>query len=765
MNSWFLVVTGLLFSFQVFLCIKTISGFNRVALRWKKELALERNALLNSSDAARMLDQQLSGEWSYDAQRRIGIVAPLLGVIGTAIQFLGVSDFSRSDTFKEIPGIYIGIACGAFIAVISQVSMFLIHRRWVKFRLNVDIADDSSGITQAAAYFTNGLQRLLADTESRCSRMISDVQEKIIVRTERTAELLELSIRNQEEISKTFDTAFNKHLSDAISHSVSAARVTLEPLEQALLESHRTITAAMRETVELHTAVSSTLKDALRGGESLSQLSEKLDAVSNKLSATVDHFSDSSIPVVHSALSRFSASVLQFTEGVEHSTEAVTASSSQFTAFTGSLNGVGIQMQDSSNDLRNSSTLFVAQCKCMAESHLQTHNEISALLVQSVNVLNRVAELGNEIAGSLSLAKESSDAIEQVSRDMQSVSISFGNSVQILAESGLPKALDMMNYFTSGVIDLRTQVQYGTEAVRQSTESYANIMQSLSESRDSIREAVLRDIEGVTQSTETLKAINTEFISSLKSAERSRNVLRDVTQSLEVTSQHLTPSLEELTRNGILKAQAIMGDFVTHVLRLGESMQRSSLSLNSGVGGLENLILKLEATSNNLTAASTALQSCSDQFGGSLLQLSHSLTASATTLSNAVDHQIGDRLSQVQIDLADGLESAAKSAKALPSAMSALEKTLSNAGSQIASVGPISTQVSASVAKLRDSVDSLSSSIDRQSGVVADWRSILDAIPSSLQVRTESSVKALVAHLAEITTEVGKLAIATRESR
>ena len=106
MNLWFFILTASLSAFQGLLCFKTISGFNRVALRWKKELSLERNALLNSSDAARLLDQQLSGEWSYDAQRRIGVVAPLLGVIGTAIQILRVTDFSRTDMFQHIPGIY-----------------------------------------------------------------------------------------------------------------------------------------------------------------------------------------------------------------------------------------------------------------------------------------------------------------------------------------------------------------------------------------------------------------------------------------------------------------------------------------------------------------------------------------------------------------------------------------------------------------------------------------------------------------------------------
>lgn len=765
MNLWFFILTASLSAFQGLLCFKTISGFNRVALRWKKELSLERNALLNSSDAARLLDQQLSGEWSYDAQRRIGVVAPLLGVIGTAIQFLRVTDFSRTDMFQQIPGIYNGIACGAFAAVVSQALMFFIHRRWVKFRINVDLADDSTGITQAAAYFSNGLQRLLADTEDRCARLMLDVQEKIAARTERTAEILELSMKNQEQVTLTVGDVFSRHLSDAIAHSALTARTTLEPLERALLENHRTITAAMRETLELHTAVSTTLKDALRGGESLAQLSDRLDAVSEKLTDTVVHFSDSSIPVVQSALSRFSASVVQFTEGVEHSTEAVTASSTQFTEFTGSLTNVGIQMQESSNDLRSSSTLFAKQCEGVADSHAKTHAAISEGLAKSVEVLSQVAKLGTQIAASLELAKEGSGAIERVSQDMKTVSASFETSVQALAESGLPRALDLMNHFTSGVIDLRTQVQNSTEVVRQSTVAYTAVMQSLSDSQESIRAAVLRDIEGITQSTASLKAINTEFVASLQCAAQSRDALTSVTRNLEAASQQLAPSLEELTKNGLPKAQAIMGDFVTHVVRLGESIQRSSTSLNSGSGGFDNFISKLKETSDSLSIASTGMQSCSDQFGGSLVQLSNTLTASATSLSDAVDKQLGGKLLRAQAGLAEGLELAAKSAEKLPSALSALNTTLSNAGSQIDGVGSMSTQVAASVTKMRDTVDSLSSSIDRQRDVVSDWRGILDAIPNSLQVRTESSVKALVAHLAEITAEVGKLVVSIRESR
>ncbi|MFM8479404.1 MAG: hypothetical protein ACKOEO_26745, partial [Planctomycetaceae bacterium] len=569
----------------------------------------------------------------------------------------------------------------------------------------------------------------------------------------------------QEQVALTIGDVFSRHLSDAIAHSASTARATLEPLERALLENHRTISAAMRGTVELHTAVSTTLKDALRGGVSLAQLSDRLDAVSEKLTATVDHFSDSSIPAVQSALARFSASVVHFTEGVEHSTEAVTASSAQFTEFTGSLTNVGVQMQESSNVLRSSSTFFAEQCEGMAQSHQQTHAAISEGLAESVTVLNQVAELGTQIAASLELAKEGSGAIEQVSRDMKIVSESFGKSAQDLAESGLPKALEMMNHFTSGVLDLRTQVQNGTEAVRQSTEGYTVVLKFLSDSQESIRAAVLRDIEGITQSAESLKAINTEFVASLQCAAQSRDALTSVTRNLEAASRQLAPSLEELTKNGLPKAQNIMGDFFTHVVRLGESMQKSSTSLNDGSGGFDNFISKLKETSDTLSIAATGMQSCSGQFGGSLVQLSNTLTALATSLSDVVDQQLGDRLLRVQVDLAKGLESAANSAKELPSALSALKSTLSNAGSQINGVGSMSNEVVASVTKMRDTVDSLSSSIDRQREVVSDWRGILDAIPNSLQVRTESSVKGLVAHLAEITAEVGKLAISIRESR
>jgi hypothetical protein len=761
----YIVGLFLLLAFQAFLFYKTRRSFGRVAKRWKKEVRLDRNSLLNSSDAAKLLDQQLFGEWSYDAQRRLGVVTPLLGVIVTAFKFHNISGLTGDVLDSGILELYSGVLLGASAAVWSQFLLFWIHRDWARFRVSVDLEEESTGITQAAAQFSSGLQFLLADTTTRCMDLLSEVQRTVTSQMQESSKLIENSMRTQEFVAKQIGDVFSQQLSEVIKKSSDATRKALEPYERTLIDNYRAIADAMENVRTLHTSVASTLNQALSGGESLARLSKDLDNVSTSLTAAFVDLSEGAFPSLRLAIGSFSNQVTQFAEGVTRSSLIVSDSTTQFSDLTAGLAAIGDTMRLTAGGLRESSDAFGGQCREMVASQREVHERISENLDRSLEVLGHVAALNHEIASALTVAKEGSGVMEKITADMKTVSGSFEKSVKDLAESGLPTTLELLGGFATGVTDLRSQVQFSAESLQQVTDGFNSAIASLSKSSDSIHSAVIKDIEGLRESAHSLQGINAEISHSLDQAAKSRLAMQTVTSELTATSESLGPALKHLSQQGISGAQRLLEEFSAEVRNLSERMRGSSSTFQTGFGRLERLVEAIEETRLSLEAAASGVNSSSAVFSGALENTSTLLLTSARSLGETLDEEIGEKLVNAQRTLASGLASASESAQDLPDAIRGLSETLKSGKSQIDSLGNVSSEVSSSLSIMRQVVDSLKLSVDRQTESVSHWRAILDAIPESLQVRTDNSVKTLIAHLAEITADVGRLADSVRNSR
>ncbi len=711
------------------------------------------------------MDQQLFGESSYDAQRRLGVVAPLLGVIGTAFQFLSISELTGDVVDSGILELYSGVALGALASIWSQCLLFGIHRRWARFRVSVDLEEEATGITQAAFEFSSGLQLLLAETATRCMGFLSEVQSTVTSQMQESSKLIEHSMRTQEFVAKQIGDVFSQQLSEVIKRCSDAVRETLEPYERALIDNYRATTDAMENVRTLHTSVASTLNQALSGGESLARLSKDLDNVSTSLTAAFVDLSEGAFPSMRSAIGSFSNQVSEFAEGVTRSSLIVSDSTTQFSDLTAGLAAVGDTMRLTAGGLRESSDAFGGQCREMVASQREVHERIVENLDRSVEVLGHVAALNHEIASALTLAKEGSGVMEKITADMKTVSGSFEKSVKDFAESGLPTSLELLDGFTTGVTDLRSQVQHSADSLQQVTQEFHSTIVSLSMSSHCIHEAVIKDIEGLRESAHSLQGINAEISHSLDQAAKSRLAMQTVTSELTATSESLGPALKHLSQEGISGAERLLEEFSAEVRNLSERMRVSSSTFQTGFGRLERLVKAIEETRLSLEAAASGVNSSSAVFSGALENTSTLLLTSARSLGETLDEEIGEKLVNAQRTLASGLASASESAQDLPDAIRGLSETLKSGKAQIDSLGNVSSEVSSSLSIMRQVVDSLKLSVDRQTESVSHWRAILDAIPESLQVRTDNSVKTLIAHLAEITADVGRLADSVRNSR
>jgi predicted nucleic acid-binding Zn-ribbon protein len=389
-------------------------------------------------DVLQELDTRVASSWDYLLLQRLGVAAPLLGVILTVVGFMWVDppedqELSLGEMIAQVFPLVLGVGTGAALALINQFMLHLAGGKAESLRMKARSWFD------AAIWSSVGL-----DTQAATVKAISAIEKM------------------------------------AISVSSSAEQQT----ENAgrLVES----TTAMREAADEFRAMVQALGTDVKGlPETLAELRKATAASANAL--------EELIPVGQRAVAGLDVSVAAFRSTVDH--EFIQAAKLHHSSISGLADSVGAISDRSGQVLGDSAEQLQAAAMALEGGV----NAVTKVLREQAEVNGEVSSMQQSIREAVARLSDAGQTLNETvktdvgpsQRDLHAAASSFGDSAQQLAafiEQGLGPATQRLTELHKTLSGLEGTVQI----MRQFNESSGDVehlavaMQRAAEAADAI---------------------------------------------------------------------------------------------------------------------------------------------------------------------------------------------------------------------------------------------------------------------------------------
>jgi ABC-type transporter Mla subunit MlaD len=258
---------------------------------------------MTRDDVLRELDVRIAGDSSYLLLQRMGVMAPLLGVVLTVISFYWLKiDEAQSQSLSSIllalTPLVSGVGAGAVLALINQVLLHAVGRRIELLRLSAREWFDAV-IWAQLPMDSQAVEANAVATVERFSRSMSEAADRYTAGAQRIDDCtgsMTAAARHFHEVVQSFGTDIKGipaalcDVRDATAESASALR-DLVPVNARAVAGLDVSVSAFRSTVDRefsaaatrHEQSSQTLAEAI---ERISAAAEGLKSGSNELNQT-----------------------------------------------------------------------------------------------------------------------------------------------------------------------------------------------------------------------------------------------------------------------------------------------------------------------------------------------------------------------------------------------------------------------------------------------------------------------------------------------
>lgn len=755
-DAAFGIFVGVSIVLQVVCVGVVLARFPRFVERWNREVRLDRNALLDSSDLTKLLDQFLLGDPWYDFLRRVSIIAPLAGVVYTAIQFgmlekgLGVGAGTDFGDLSVVSKLYEGVAAGAAVAGLNQLMLFVVQMRWRKYRMSADLKSGSTNVNSTAARFSTGLQNLLAETQDRCSRMLDEMHARTSENTRVSSERLESAASMQLRLGTELTATFRQRLDEALRHATEEAVQAVAPIHRSIVEHGRLLGKVMAETGRLHSDLAGVLELSRERGDTLSSLVDRLTGTVQQLESSFSAMASTEIPLIRQRLSEFSADVQGMGASVKLSVDELNSSSEQLSSFMGAVGTAGGEIAKASAALRDSAAFFGTECRDAAASLQLHHSDMKSNMQGSLEAMRTMLELNSQVSGTLKQASASTSVLREVTDRMGEVSKSLSQSTEMLSESGLPRALSLMDSFGEDVGKLRDQVAITTESVTQASLRLSSFYEKLQISGDELQELIKGEREMLRTSVNEMLKFNNEFPQALQQVIAGGRSIRDASQTLEAVSSQLSVFFAELIKTGIPEARNVVQGFSANVMDFASQVREGTQSVTAGAGAFSTFLSSIGTSGSALSTVATQVRESTGSFSKSVSDAGTSLQTAVGRLDAAIEGELVVRLRALHSELENGLQQTRDISVQISPAMQQLSQAASAASGTLQGIGKVSSDVSGSVQGMATTVTALTKSLEDQKAVLAKWGSIVESVPKALKDQTDGVLKDMIAQFGQI---------------
>lgn len=480
------------FGLALWICRK----FSAIVEQWKREAALGRNALLNSSEVRQLLQRMLHRSLAYEILRRLTVAMPLAGVLLTWLKFGELSgDAGMQRLLASGRSLYDGVAAGAFLALLNQGMLVLVHYRWERYTANVDLPEDTAGITAAAADFSTGLRVTLSRTVGECNALISEVQSGIRERSAAVDNVLADAISSHRELAERLTAEFSSQLHEAINVATASATATLQATQKKVNDNNELMLKSIQSVLDLHNEVSVTLQQVKSGSESLTTISATLTTSTTAISDSFEELNTVGLPQIKATLDVFRRTLEALQKMATDIIREIRDNSNEMKGMVTSLVGAGSTLNAAAEEFQQSTG-------ALSQHYLKAGEDLAEVVGQfgqqmQERVLNKLVNLQSRSA---TITEEMLQAAEQFPGTIEDFASSLtraGGHLQSLDD--VSRVVQQSVHEMHGVTEnLRESVLSQQAELRDWRVILEQIPKSLRMDADGQIEALIRDLGRLT---------------------------------------------------------------------------------------------------------------------------------------------------------------------------------------------------------------------------------------------------------------------------
>lgn len=394
-------------------------------------------------------------------------------------------------------------------------------------------------------------------------------------------------------------------------------------------------------------------------------------------------------------------------------------------------------------------------------------NENTSKVLQG---LMAARELQERVSCTLESGHHIGETVVRLTERLAVVSDVLEGTLRTMSEKSAPQAERSLDQFSVIVANLTSQVGSSFEVVSKSSHQFAGFLKSVSDLGESLGKAAGRMTESaaafedmvdsrteVSTSLLELQELQVEVAESLRRSKEVGGAIVSLTSELGRLTSFVGGGLQQFVSTDFEHMSSQVRSFTTQVAGLSDQFAQTRTVIEGSSGGLRALISQLEFGGESLVQAAVGVEESASQWKVSIGGAGLAIEGAAGLLRETISREVIQGVQGFSRELADVMASASGVAESVPVVLQSLRDQLNAVGSHLGGLGGVSAQVGEAVLGMERAVLSLRSELETQGEALRHWRSVLDAVPKSLQAETDGVVKELVAHLAEITAYVGSL--------
>ncbi len=659
---------------------------------------LGNNQFISRAEIGASLDSLFFDSGEYQALRRLGISAPLIGVLISAILIAKVPGSSTPGTLQlpDLSSLFAGVFVGVLIALTNQVCLWWAELQFRKLRDRIDATLPNSPLID-----------FLDDSRNRVSSMVDQHRRA-----------LEEALRTTIDVART-------QVQELVSESTSA----IEGLNAVIAEGHTAIRDQQEIVVNASKASSDHVEQLATASADfrnvLSELKTHLGKTMTTFDATLQSLDGNATRLLDTShdIQKNSASLLD-SLGESHRAvlDGLASATSKTTAEISNLQTV----------VRDSATVAnrVSEVTSSALSALESlPGSLIAATGAAGELMRNASRQAEQLTGEL---KTSSSQLQESTRNFATILTRSADEVAATSQ----KAITVQSALVTSAGGAANQF------IKEFNVASANFRGTLSELQSNISsmtgrfDTTLQSLDGnATLLLNTSRDIQKNSASLLDSlGETQRTVLDGLSSATSKTTEEIS-RLQAVVRDSTTVANHVSGATSAALTTIKDLPASLTAATNAAGELMKNASRQAEQLTGELKTSTSQLQDSTRQFATRLTEAGNQLTNMSTQTINLLHAQ-----SQKSSDASKSLETSAALLLEGSKASAAALKTVKDANRNLENA----------VVLLAQSTEETAKSMNSQLAILKNWPQVTNRMVDSARAFLDQELQKVANHLSKL---------------